>query len=86
MDAASGWRQLFENWPASIPRKATIVTAFQETIGFVNFMVTDGVLVLERERPDTIGARKVMLSYPAISAVKFTDTEPFENLKEFGAR
>ena len=70
MDKAEAWRSLFENWPATIPRQGLVVTDYQETIPFTNFMVSAGILLLERDKPDTAGARKVMLAYGAISAVK----------------
>jgi hypothetical protein len=62
---------MFESWPESIPRQGLLVTSFQETIPFTDFLVSGGVLLLERDKPDTFGARKVMLAYEAISAVKF---------------
>ena len=70
MDRAEAWRSLFENWPAAMPRQGLVVTDYQETIPFVNFLVSGGILLLERDTPDTSGARKVMLAWGAISAVK----------------
>ncbi len=68
----SSWRSLFENWPESIPREGLVVTIFQETIPFKNFMVSGGILLVERDKPDTYGARKVFIGYEAISALKIT--------------
>ena len=70
MESTESWRSLFENWPESIPRQGMLVTSFQETIGFVNFMVSGGILLIERDRPDSHGARKVFVAYSAISALK----------------
>lgn len=84
MDTAFAWQQLFENWPASIPQRGLVVTAIGETIEFRNFMTTEGLLALERERPDSTGARKVLLAFSAITAVKMTDTEPLATLKALG--
>ena len=70
MDAADSWRNLFENWPGAIPREGILVTNFQETITFVNFMISGAILMVERDKPDAYGARKVMIAYGAISAVK----------------
>lgn len=69
-NTSDAWRNLFENWPQSIPRQGLVVTTFQETIPFVNFLVSGSILLVERDKPDTSGARKVMLAYDAISAVK----------------
>jgi len=73
MDTAESWRSLFENWPESIPREGIVVTNFQETIPFNNYLISGGLLLLERDKPDSQGARKVMLAYDAISAVKISN-------------
>ena len=73
MDTSESWRSLFENWPDSIPRQGLIVTTFQEAIPFANFLISGGLLLLERETPDSHGTRTVMLPYLAISAVKITN-------------
>ena len=70
MDSAEAWRSVFENWPDAIPRVGFVVTKFQESIPFSNFLVSGGILLLERDKPDSQGSRKVMVAYDAISAVK----------------
>lgn len=70
MDAAESWRSLFENWPESIPRQGFVVTTFEEAIPFSDFMISGGILLLERDKPDSYGSRKVMVSYDVIGAVK----------------
>ncbi len=70
MPTIDAWRSLFENWPQSIPRQGILVTTFQETIPFINFLVSGSILLVERDKPDTVGARKVMIAYEAISAIK----------------
>ena len=72
METAESWRALFENWPESIPREGLLVTTFQEQIPFKDFLISGGILLVERDKPDSYGARKVMIAYDAISAVKFT--------------
>ena len=84
MDSADCWRQLFFEWPQSIPREGIIVTTYQETIPFMNFMTSGGVLLVERDRPDGSGARKVMLAFSAIAAVKSTNTLDFDQYKAMG--
>ena len=84
MDVAFNWQQLFENWPRDYPKKGLVVTNFQETIEFRDFLVGDGLLAVERERPDSSGARKVAIAFAAISAVKLTDVEPLSGMKKLG--
>lgn len=86
MDSAFSWQQLFENWPADFPRVGIVMTNFQESIGFSDFLVTEGLLALERDRPDSIGARKVVLSFSSIQALKMTDTGSIDDLMKLGFR
>lgn len=72
MEVGAGWRTIFENWPEAIPKSALLITSFGETIPFCDFLVSGSVLLVDREIPDSMGGRKVMVSYEAISAVKFT--------------
>lgn len=72
MQAADAWRSLFENWPQTLPRQGLLVTNFQEQIPFTDFLISGGILLVERDKPDSYGARKVMVAYEAISAVKIT--------------
>jgi hypothetical protein len=72
MEATEVWRSVFENWPETIPREGLLVTTFNETIPFNAFLVSGGALLVDRDRPDTFGARKVMVAYSAIQAVKIT--------------
>ncbi|MBX3443672.1 MAG: hypothetical protein KF774_14790 [Planctomyces sp.] len=84
MDSSQSWLQIFKNWPAGYPRTGLVVTTFQESIPFANFMIADGVLLLERDKPDAYGARKAMISLDAIAAVKLLDTFELSRFKAFG--
>lgn len=84
MDTARAWQEFFESWPETFPQQGIIVTTFQETVPFTRFLIAPGLLALERDRPDSIGARKVVLSYNAISAVKMTDTAGLDSIRELG--
>ena len=70
MSSETSWKGLFENWPGTIERKGLLTTTFDEQIPFVDFMISGDILLLERDKPDSYGARKVMLVYGAIAAVK----------------
>lgn len=74
----NSWRTLFENWPRNFPRQGVLITTFQESVPFNDFRVNEGILLLQRERPDTIGARKMMISFDAISAMKLTGVEELD--------
>jgi len=51
----------------------------QESIPFVNYLVAGSLMILERDKPDTLGARKVIIGYDSIAAVKLPS--PLELVK-----
>ncbi|HUQ71227.1 MAG TPA: hypothetical protein VM165_16995 [Planctomycetaceae bacterium] len=71
MHTAEAWRTLFENWPEAIPRQGILVMS-NESIPFRDFLISGSIVLVERETPDSQGARKVMVAYEAIAAVKIT--------------
>lgn len=84
METAQSWQSFFEMWPAAEPQRGIVVTTFQENIPFTRFMIADGLLALERDKPDSIGSRKVIVAFSAISAVKMTDTGDFGRFADMG--
>ena len=84
MSSAETWRSLFENWPESIPRTGILVTTFGEAINFADFLISGGIVLLDRDKPDTLGARKVMVAYDAISAVKITSVMELARFQVMG--
>ncbi len=73
MDAGTIWRDYFLKWPKEMPRRGVLVTSFGEQIPFDGFLTTDTLLLVERRTPDTIGARKLILSYDQVLAIKLVD-------------
>jgi hypothetical protein len=67
------WQNVFQHWPSSLPKHGLLVTTFGETIQFVNFLVSSTAVLVERDKPDSVNARKVIVDYGAISAVKIAD-------------
>ena len=84
METAAAWRGLFENWPQSIPREGLVVTSFQEQIPFKDFLVSGGVVLVERDKPDSMGGRKVMIAYEHVSAVKLTSPVELSQYEAMG--
>ena len=72
MQTGDHWRNVFESWPESIPRKGIVITTQGESIPFMNYLISEGIVLLDRESPDSLGARKVMLTYAGIAALKIT--------------
>lgn len=84
MDSADAWRNLFETWPEAIPREGIVVTIFNEQIPFSNFLLSGGIVLLDRDKPDTSGARKVMIAFSAIAAIKSTSTMELARFQVMG--
>lgn len=83
MQPGQNWRTLFESWPGSVPR-AGVLVAFGEQIVFKDFLIGDDLIVFERERPDTSGARKVIVGFDQIDGLKTTDTLELARYQSFG--
>lgn len=64
---------MFSNWPEARPRRGLIITAWQEHIPFDDYLISEAVLFISRPQPDGLNARKVMLPFEQIAAVKFPD-------------
>ncbi len=80
------WRTLFENWPGAMPKVGVLITAFGDTVPFNDFRINEGILLVQRERPDTIGARKMMVSFTAIVALKMVDVAGLDDYGVMGFR
>lgn len=66
-------RRIFSIWPSNIPRNGMVLTTFGESIPFVSYMISGDLLLLERKTPDAQGARRVIMSFEMINAVKILD-------------
>lgn len=84
MEATTAWKALFEAWPDAIPREGMVVTSFGEAIPFNAFMISAGLLLLERDKPDQFSTRKVILPYDQISAVRLPTTMELPRFQAMG--
>ncbi len=66
-------RRIFAEWPVSIPKAGLVVTTFGESIPFCSFMLSGDLILLERKTPDAQGARRVVMCFDAIYAIKILD-------------
>jgi hypothetical protein len=73
MDAAQAWAELFARWPANVARKGVLITNFGEQILFSGFMASPAMLLVERQTPDTVGARKVIVPYSNVAGIKIVE-------------
>lgn len=83
MDLTAAWRSAFQSWPSTLPKAGLIVMATQETIPFIDFLLGESFVVIERDKPDSQGARKLIIALAAISAVKLTIPEELKTLSAF---
>ncbi len=84
MDSTRAWQEYFRKWPPELERRGVIVTSFDEQIPFDGFATNEHMLLLERKIPDTSGARKILLCYEQIVAVKITDVVKMKAFQSLG--
>jgi hypothetical protein len=83
-DLSSTWQDCFRRWPTDLERRGVVVTSFDEQIPFDNFAVSDRMLLVERKIPDTLGARKILIPFGQILAVKITDVVKMKAFQTLG--
>jgi hypothetical protein len=86
MDAHRHWAEFFAHWPAGMARKGVLVTDFGEQVLFNGFLAGPDMLVVERQTPDTLGARKMIVRYASVSAVKIVEVIKPTIFQELGFR
>ena len=86
MVAAQQWDSFFSNWPTSLPRSGVLLTNLNETMPFKDFWLKEGMLLIERQTPDAMGARFVLLSFDVLNVVKFTNPLTAAEIAEAGFR
>lgn len=84
MDKSTFWLRLFQRWPDSIPKLGIAVTSINESIAFSNFQISEGAVLLERDRPDTLGARTVIVPWGEIVTVKLTSPVESAQFRKMG--
>ena len=70
MQTSEYWQSLFENWPDVIKRRGVVISTQGEAIPFANFLISAGLLLIDRDGPDAGGARKIIVAYDSIAMVK----------------
>ena len=81
---ADAWRMLFENWPQTIARKGMLLSKQNENIPFVDFLISNQLLLVDRGTPDAHGSRKVVIPMEQIAALKFAGTQPMADFQTLG--
>ncbi len=83
VDLTAAWHSVFTSWPESLPRAGILVTSTQDTIPFVDFLVAEQFVIVERDVPDSQGARKLLVALACLSAVKLKVTDELQTLSSF---
>jgi hypothetical protein len=66
-------KEFFHAWPGGLDRRGVLVCTFGEQIPFSSFMPGEHLLIVDRSVPDTMGARKIVVPYDNIAAIKFIE-------------
>jgi hypothetical protein len=78
------WGEFFLHWPVDLARRGIIVTSFNEQISFSSFSTSGNFLLLERQTPDSQGARSVIVPYNQVLALKIVDVTKPRQFKAAG--
>lgn len=78
------WARLFAQWPAGLARKGVLVTNFGEQVAFSGFMTNGELLLVERQTPDTSGARKLIVPLAEVQGVKIVEMVKAATFGELG--
>ena len=78
------WRDFFAQWPSDIHRRGIVVTSFGEQIPFSAFWTSSNLLFLERQTPDSLGARTIILAFTQITALKIVDVVKVKSFQPLG--
>lgn len=73
MENAKIWNRFFREWPADLPQRGVVTTSFGEQVPFCGYLLADDLVLFERNAPDTLGARKLIVPFSAIEAIKIVD-------------
>jgi hypothetical protein len=73
MTTNSVWKSFFSNWPPGIQHRGVLVTTLNEAIPFKGFMMKDDLLLLDRNNPDSMGARFILIDFAAINNLRLID-------------
>lgn len=84
MHADRAWKELFERWPAEVPRRGVLVTSYGEQVLFDGFMTSEAFLLINRNAPDTMGARKLIVPFENIVTVKIVDVVKAKSFAQMG--
>jgi len=80
----SEMQRVLAEWPSGIPRNGIMLTTFGENIPFVSYMIRGDLLLVERKTPDAQGARRVIMRFDAITAVKILDAIEMPRFESMG--
>ena len=83
-DVTSNWTGIFHHWPPQMARRGVLVVGFGEQIPFSGFSTSEAFLLVERQSPDAMGARTVLLPYDQIRALKIVDVVKGSVFQSFG--
>ncbi len=80
------WKKVFAQWPGDMPRRGVLVTTLGEQVPFDGYLTGEEVVLVERQTPDTVGARALIVPYGNIAVLKLVDVIKPKSLEAMGLR
>ena len=79
-----GWKTFFCDWPEALPRRGLLITNYDEQIPFAGFLTSEPFLLLDRQTPDSLGARTIIMPYECVTALKLTEVIDQKTFRSIG--
>ena len=70
MSSNSVWRDFLVKWPKDLPPHGVVISTFGEQVAYVNFLLSEKLVLFDRRAPDAVGGRKFIVPYDKIEAIK----------------
>ncbi|MDA7978105.1 MAG: hypothetical protein MPJ50_04965 [Pirellulales bacterium] len=78
------WKRFLHDWPQGLQRQGVLMASWDEQIPFSSFLTTTDLVMFERRNPDTNGARRVLIGFDEIKAIKIVEVVRDEPFREAG--
>jgi hypothetical protein len=80
------WKSFLNDWPGGLQRQGVLITGWDEQVPFSSFLTRQDLVMFERRNPDTNGARRILIGYDEVKAVKIVEVVKDKPFRDAGFR
>jgi hypothetical protein len=70
MSNGATWRDFLVKWPKDLPPHGVVISTYGEQVAYIDFMLSEKLVLFDRRAPDAVGGRKFIVPYDKIEAIK----------------